>query len=700
MAIGFYSYLVSAVAFLLFSLLLATSWRKRVRGHLLVFACVVTAVWAAILALQAWFNAPPSRLIWSVEIIHTTVWLIFFQQLLSASVKHRPDQRSPFKNFQYYITISATCLMLFVWVEPLVQPYFTDFFAPSFQLVGHIVMALIGMVLIEQLYRNTRADQRWNIKFICLAVGGMFAYDFYLYSDALLFRRLNPDIWVARGAVVSLMVPLIAVSAARNRDWAVDIFISRGVVFYSASLLGAGVYLLLMAISGYYIKLYGGEWGAVVQIIFFVGAFLLLSLLLFSGQLRSKIRVFLSKNFFSYAYDYREEWLNIISTLSETGTEFPLEQRAILALAELVESPAGVLWISDRSGNYILRADYGDPGKAVERIKRDDKFVVEIVKNGWVINLDEMARSPEMYANMYSPEWLANYPKAWVIVPLFQSDHLYGLMMLTQSRANIDWNWEVIELLKTAGKQAASYLALEDAAAALSEARQYEGFNRLSAFVMHDLKNLIAQLSLVVRNAERHQDNPEFMQDAIKTVDHSVGKMSRLMSQLKNAGKAAANTQLNLIQVVTEAVKNRTIQIPVPSFEVIGTCNPEVFADGDRLASTFEHVIQNAQDAAGKKGKVHVRLEPIENKAIVYVDDNGHGMDENFIRTRLFKPFETTKGVTGMGIGAYESREYVRSLGGEMHVQSEVDWGTVFSIVIPLIGDEQHAEEKSEGVYV
>lgn len=700
MAIGFYSYLIGAIAFFLFSLLLATSWRERVRGRLLVFACGVTAVWAALLALQAWFNATPSRLIWSIEILHTTVWLVFFRQLLDASVKITSDQRSPFNNFQYYIYASAAYLMLFIWMEPLVQPYFVDFFAPSFQFVGHVVMALIGMVLIEQLYRNTRADQRWNIKFICLAVGGMFTYDFYLYSDALLFRRVSPDIWMARGAVISLMVPLVAVSAARNKDWAVEIFISRGVAFYSATLLGAGMYLLLMAISGYYIRLYGGEWGTVVQIIFFVGAFLLLSLLLVSGQLRSKVRVFLSKNFFSYAYDYREEWLNIISTLSETGTEFPLEQRAIIALAELVESPAGVLWISDSSGNYIRRASYGDPAIAVDQIQADDKFIAKLVKLGWVVNFNEMANSPDIYAGLNSPEWLRDCPQAWVIVPLFQGDRLYGLMLLIQPRANIDWNWEVVDLLKTVGKQTASYLALEDAATALSEARQFEGFNRLSAFVIHDLKNLIAQLSLVVRNAERHKDNPEFMKDAIKTVDHSVEKMSRLMSQLKNDHKVTANCKLNLVQVVNEALANRVKQSPMPSFELIGTDNLEVLADGDRLASTFEHVIQNAQDAAGKKGKVYVRLQSTENKAIVDVEDDGDGMDENFVRTRLFKPFETTKGLTGMGIGAYESREYIRSLGGEVNIQSEVDGGTVFKFEIPLVTGEQRAVVKSEGVDV
>ena len=537
MIIGFYSYLIGTIAFLLLSLLLGTGWRGRVHGKLLGIASVTTTIWAAILALYAWFDKSPSSFIWTIEIVRTTVWLIFFSVLLNSAVKVTSAQGGQFGKFKYYIYSVSFGLLLIVWGAPLIERYFPGKFDPSYQLVGHVILALIGMVLIEQLYRNTREDQRWAIKFICLAVGGMFAYDFYLYSDALLFRQINTDIWVARGAITALMVPLITIAAARNRNWVVDVFISRGVVFYSASLLGAGVYLLLMAISGYYIKLYGGEWGTVVQIIFIVGAFLLLSLLFFSGQLRSKIRVFLSKNFFSYAYDYREEWLNIISTLSESKARYPLEQRAILALAELVESPGGVLWVRDSSsGAYFRRASFGDASNAPNRIDGEDLLISKIKTMGWVVNLEELDDAPHLYADLSKPDWLVDLTQAWVIVPLFQGERLYGLVLLIQPRANIKWDWEVIELLKTAGIQAASYLALEDAAAELYEAKQFEGFNRLSAFVIHDLKNIIAQLSLVARNAEKHQDNPEFMKDAIKTVDHSVEKMSRLMSQLEKCG--------------------------------------------------------------------------------------------------------------------------------------------------------------------
>lgn len=700
MIIGFYSYLIGAVAFFLLSLLLLRSWRGRVHGKLLCVASVTTTIWAAILALYAWLNLLPSSFIWTVEIIRATVWLIFFSALLNSAVKVKPDWAKLFKNFKYYIYGVSCGLLLIVWGGQFIEHYFPGHYDPSFQLVGHILLALIGMVLIEQLYRNTRQDQRWAIKFICFAIGGMFAYDFYLYSDALLFRQINADLWIARGAITALMVPLIAIAAARNRNWVVDIFISRGVVFYSASLLGAGVYLLLMAIAGYYIKLYGGEWGPVIQIIFFVGAFLLLSLLLFSGQLRSKIRVFLSKNFFSYAYDYRDEWLNIISTLSESRARYPLEQRAILALAELVESPGGVLWTIDASGAYFRRASIGDTAKAPSRINGEDPLIQKMKTMGWVVNLDEMDNAPHLYGDQSRPGWLTGLTQAWVIVPLFQGEQLYGLVLLIQPRAQIKWNWEVIELLKTAGKQTASYLALEDAAAQLSEARQFEGFNRLSAFVIHDLKNIIAQLSLVVRNAEKHRNNPEFMQDAIKTVDHSVEKMSRLMSQLKNAGKSAAVDELNINDLLLEVIASRKKQLPVPSVEFNTEDTLEVLADSDRLSSAFEHVIQNAQEAAGRKGFVQVRLESVENKAIVDVKDTGHGMDEAFIRTRLFKPFDTTKGLTGMGIGAYESREYIRSLGGEIQVESTVDQGTLFRFVIPLVSEERRATVSAEGAYV
>ena len=127
--------------------------------------------------------------------------------------------------------------------------------------LGHIGLAIGGLALIEQLFRNTRPHRRWATKFLYLGLGLIFAYDFFLYADALLFKRLDQAVWEARGLVSAMAVPLIAVATSRNPEWSLDVFVSRRMVLHSAAIFGAGIYLLAMAGMGYYIRAYGGNWG-------------------------------------------------------------------------------------------------------------------------------------------------------------------------------------------------------------------------------------------------------------------------------------------------------------------------------------------------------------------------------------------------------------------------------------------------------
>ncbi len=687
MTIGAISYFSGFAAYLVLTVLLFASRPENVRGRWLIFASVVTMLWCVLLGLQENYRGLPAGLTWTAEVARFYVWLAFLLKLLEP--RQNGARRAGFGNPAFISRGLHGVIgiqLLYLAGAPSLETRYPEIFRPTYPLLGFIGLALSGLMLVEQYFRNARTDLRWRIKFLCFALGAMFAYDFYLYSDALLLRRIDHNLWAARGAVSALLVPLLAVSAARNPDWTLDIFVSRHVVFHSVSLFGAAVYLLLMATAGYYIRIYGGEWGVVAQTVFLMGAFLLLALLLFSGQMQARMRVFLSKNFFNYAYDYRREWLRIINTLSDTGSELPLEQRIIMALGQAVESPSGMLWVREANGRFIGRAKFGDCNTAIPYLDGNDQVIRYMEAREWVVNLQEMVTMPEAYAGLVRPTWLDACANAWLLVPLSREEQkLYGVVLLTQPRTSIHWNWEVIDLIKTSSRLAASYLALEDAGRALAEARQFEGFNRLSAFVIHDLKNLIAQLSLVVRNAERHKHNPEFMSDAIRTVDHAVGKMSRLMSQLKNFDSAESTVEIELGPLLREIVAARTSQAPPPHLERVDS-KILVRANQDRLASSIEHIIQNAQDAAGKHGRVNVRLWAAnDGHAVIDVEDNGHGMEDEFIRARLFKPFETTKGLTGMGIGAYESREYIRSLGGELLVKSQPGRGTLFSFLIPAV---------------
>lgn len=688
MKISVISYLAGFVAYLFLSFLLLKAWRGNEKGRWLAAASLATTIWAGGITLQEVYGRLPVSFIWCLEWLHTYAWLVFFSKLL-----HRDDGNASIGTRDFIgwgIQTLSLAQGAFVWVSPLLQRVNPEVFRPSDLFFGYLLMAVVGLAMVEQYFRNAQIDKRWRIKFLCFALGALFVYDFYLYSEALLLHHIREDLWAARGAIAAMTTPLIALSAARNADWSVNIFVSRQVVFHSAALLGTAAYLLVMAGAGYYIKYYGGEWGTFVQIIFLVGAFLLLALVLFSGQIRASVRLFISKNFFSNTYDYREEWLRLIATLSQGGSGLTLEERVIQALGQVVGSSGGVLWGREPMGRLVWRASYGDPGIDTRFVDANDPVVRYLEHEERILNLKELAAVPEAYGGLSRPAWLERHDNAWLLIPLFHhAKTMDGLVLLTWPQLPFAWNWEVVEMLKTSSRLAASYLALEHAGKELAEAQLFDGFNRLAAFVIHDLKNLVAQLSLVVHNAEKHQDNPVFMRDAIKTVDHAVSKMNALMAQLRNPISGITKSEFDLNELLREVIEARKKQLPVPQCDLENE-TLMVCANRERLASALEHVIQNGQDAAGKQGRVVIRLRS-ENRhmASIEVEDDGCGMDDHFIRTRLFKPFDTTKGLAGMGIGAYESREYIRSLGGDLNVHSRPGKGSLFHFMIPLAESEK-----------
>lgn len=686
--IAVFSYATAAVAFVFLSILLLTSWRGRLHGMVLTVACLLTALWALTVAYQVARGRPLSLLADILEILRNAGWAVFLIMLLGSF--RQAEASSSFRAKPYVVVITAFFLLLifatiyFYWRH--VNPYGTVAFMIG--IVGRVAMAVIGMILVEQLYRNTPTRERWGIKYLCLGVGGMFAYDFYLYSDAMLFRHVNPEIWAARGIVNALIVPLIAVSAARNPQWSLGISVSRRLLFHSAALFGTAIYLLAMAAAGYLLRFFGGSWGTVLQAVFLFGAVVLLMSVLFSGTLRSWLKVFISKHFFSYHYDYREEWLRFTRTLSEDGQR--LGERVIQAMAELVESPGGGLWINRESGNCEPEAHWNMPlGRGFEPV--NSTFCQFLENKQWVIDLQEYEASPERYETFSMPQWLLTISKAWLVVPLILHRKLFGFVVLAQPRSKIKLNWEVSDLLKIAGNQAASYLAQQEAANALLVARQFESFNRMSTFVVHDLKNLVSQLSLLLSNVEKHKNNPEFQKDMIDTVDLSVQKMKRLLQKLNVGNSVEKPAPLLIENLLQQAVAAKSAAEPKPVLEILGH-GLEVLANWASLEQVIGHLMQNAIEATPKDGQVLVRLTKGEGTAIVEIQDTGHGMSVEFIHERLFKPFESTKSA-GMGIGVFESREYVHELGGQIEVVSSESSGTTFRIILPLHDQDDAVEE-------
>jgi putative PEP-CTERM system histidine kinase len=679
-------YAACALSFgVLGALLLAKRQARFQTVHLFV-AVAATAVWATLAALHFHDASVELDYVWGAEVVRNLAWMFFLLALL------RPLAEGSRKNIRVLAYARMASLGLAgVLLVLLGAPASLKDILPSpaaqreMSLIGQLLFAVMGMAFTEQLLRNTPEEQRWGIKYLCFGLGVLFVYDFYLYTDALLFQRIDPDIWSARGAVNVMAVPLIAVTVVRNPDRGLPVFLSRRMVFHSTALLGAGIYMLLMAVAGYYIKHYGGEWGTVLQITFLFGAIMVLIALLFSGQLRSRAKVFLNKHFFSYRYDYREEWLRLMSLLAGQHSELPIIERVIWALSEIVDSPGGILFLADDKGSYRAVGQFNLARSDLPPIPPGHPLMRYMEENQWVVDLNEWRERESVAQDLEVPAWMGEDVGIWLLVPLLQDERMLGFVMLIQPRAVQTLNWENLDLLKTAGMQSASYLALYQAAEALADARQFEGFNRLSAFVIHDLKNLIAQLSLVAKNAARHKHNPEFVDDAVKTIENSVEKMNRLMVQLRTADATGrdANKRIDLREELQSLVDSRRSASPRPVFRT-EVDSAIVLGQEDRLGAVFGHVLQNALDATPADGSVLVLLRLLGDQAVVEIRDTGSGMDADFIQNRLFRPFDSTKGLTGMGIGAYECREVVQAAGGQVVVDSQAGKGTVFRIMLPL----------------
>lgn len=674
------SYGIAAVAYMLLFALLLAGFRGLSRGVVLLLAALICASWGAAYAASSLWAFPVFRwLIPMFELLRWASWFCFLAVLLRLSwpqAIRQPLRTDPWILLAGFAVLLAGC-SLTALSGFLGSPAFVG-------IAGLLLTSLLGMVLIEQLYRRVEPGYRWGIKHLCLGLGVTFAFDFYFYADGLLFGGLSSQIFAARGFVNAVAVPLIAVSAARNPKWSLDISVSRRIVVDSVVITGAGVYLLLMATAGYSIRYAGGNWGGALQIVFLVGALVVFLVALFSGSLRAWIRVFISKHFFSYKYDYREEWLRFIGTLSANGRGEPLRVRAIRAIAQLVDSPSGALWSANEHGNHILAATWNVsfPGTVTE--PADAPLVRFFRAREWIVDLDEHRGHPERYGELLLPDWLGRVRNPWLIVPLLQQDRLQGFVVLSRPKVSREINWEDRDLLKTAGRQVASYVAHLDATDALIDARQFDAFNRLSAFVVHDLKNVSGQLSLITANAVKYRGDPEFVEDAFRTMESATQRMGRVLTNLRKLDSPLATVEpVDIGQLAEEIASNASASQPIPRVR-ISTPGLVVDCPRGRLATVLEHLVCNAQEATAPEGAIELRVGRDAEWCRLEVWDNGAGMAEEFIRERLFRPFETTKGNAGMGIGVYEARHFVEAIGGLMDVISAPNKGSCFVLRLPL----------------
>ncbi len=659
------------MAFILLIVLMVLRGRTSKTGLAILACCIASVVWAGATVASADL---PIAMLALLDTTRLSAWLILAVALITIRAA---DGAGIGRG--YLFGAVAFCLGAIAddaWVLA-VAPETSSLYRS--QLLMRIGFGVAGLLTIENLWRNTEEQQRWHVWPLCLAVGGLFAYELFLFSDAFItLGRVDPGLALGRAIVAAFMTPLLALAMARNREWRVDIHVSRQVVVHTATLGASGCFLLAVAVVAMLLRQFGGDWGLVLQLAMLFGSIVVLATVLSSGNLRRRLKYLISRNFFTHRYDYRVEWLKFIDLVSgpKYGEELPA--RIIRALAEFVDSPAGVLWSLGRGIGYEPAAAWRLPLPGNGRLAVDDPFMLGFRDGGWI-----QVRTPEVTDQL----WSFASERAWLAVPLLHRGEVVGFVLLDRAPHSVPPDWEAFDLLRAAGRQAASYLAEERSTRILRDAELLTEYSKRFAFVVHDIKNLASQLKLVVSNAKRYIDDPEFQRDMLQTVEDAVARMNKLLSQLK-ADSAPRVPRLLNPKIVIDAVATE-FSGGLVSVESCGEAGTSAVAiDADRLRSALSHLVQNAIDASRPGDRVIISSRRLGAQLLIDVTDRGPGMDGAFIREELFLPFRSTKS-GGYGIGAFQTRELVRMAGGDLEVISEKGFGTTMRIILPLVPERE-----------
>ena len=666
-----------ALAFILIVVLMVLRGPTSRIGLAIIGCCLASAVWAMAAVAAPVLPGVVSALL---DTLRLSAWLLFGVALVTARARDGSGIGR-----RYLAAALVFCAAAFA-IDLRAVVFAPDVAGVYAELLVHVGFGVFGLLTIENLWRNTEPGRRWHVWPVCLALGLLFAYELFLFSDAFITRgRVDPGLALGRAIAAGFMAPLLALAMARNREWRVDIHVSRQVVLHTATLLASGCFLLAVALVGVLLRGFGGDWGLVLQLAMLFGSIVVLVTVLSSGSFRQRLKFLISRNFFSHRYDYRVEWLKFIELVSEPRQAEELQVRIIRALAEFVDSPAGMLWSSSPGLGYGPTAAWKVRGEFADRVAGDDAFVAGFRDGSWI---------QERPLGADAEPWPFASPRAWLAVPLSHRREIVGFVVLDRARHAVGLDWEAFDLLRAAGRQAASYLAEEGSTKSLRDTELLTEYSKRFAFVVHDIKNLASQLGLIVSNARHHIEDPEFQRDMLQTVEDSVARMNNLLSQLKSDGAARPPRLRDPSAVVTAVAADFTAGSVLA--DTRGDAEDAVVAIGpDRLRSALTHLVQNALEASPPGDAVRVSTRRRGSQFVIEIVDCGAGMDEAFIRNELFLPFRSTKS-GGYGIGAFQTRELIRMAGGDLEVVSAPGAGTTMRIVLPVVLEREPAAPSAE----
>ena len=647
------------------------------------------------LALRAW-----GSYLARVSALASWLWLTL------SVVLGRAEPRQHLRNAGAYLALSLLlCVVLaFAAGTPFVVSVVQGSGPEAFLVLGplgklylmYLVVAMVAVLMnLESMQRKAPASAQQRLRALFLAILVAILTELLAVSAGLLYGGLRVTWVTAASPVLFVAGSIAALALARRRLSDMSVPVARPVIYYSSvSLTLAGAFLLAMAVLSRVIPALSQAWkfGVMLAFLAFVGGGGLL--LMLSPATHRAIKRFIDRNFYANRFDYRREWERVSAALTPTAR--PEE------LARQIESLVGSVFDVEHAAIH-LREDMGGP---LRRLHGPEAMPATLPADHVIVGHLERTLLPVVFQDLEHdldllPLVVESGPAiqalgAVVCAPLSVGDELVGLLWVSRKRLDEDWSAEDVEFLAAMSRQLAAALWFSRQTERLVEARQLESLHQLSSFVLHDIKNQVSGLSLVVENAKRHLGNPEFQRDALTVVERTVRSLRELMNQVSGVSRAlqVQPVACSVEQIVEESVAAAGLALVGDGsthLELELHAIGDIVVDHGLMVRVLTNLLTNAREAVGATGRITLRTAVLPANGAagprlrLQVDDDGRGMNEEFIRTRLFRPFSTTK-TTGLGIGLAQCRTIVEAHGGAIEVASRPGEGTTFTVCVPADG--------------
>jgi putative PEP-CTERM system histidine kinase len=600
-----------------------------------------------------------------------------------------------------------TIVAAFILPILLTVAFQAHFFAPEPVLTGtdgliirfgwsgylfQLVLLLSSVFILANLERTLRTSAgrvRWQIKFIVLGVGSLFATRIYFSSQALLFRSIDPSALVFVAGALLVMDVCLLRALWRSRGLNMDFYVSTTFLYNSFTILFVGLYLVGVGIVARLGLYFGITEGVTFRFFYVFLAFLGLAVLLLSDRLKRRLKRIVVRHLRRPYYDYRKEWAAFTENTANVTDIVDLCNVVARMVSKTLDTLSVTIWLTDETSERVVMAGSTvfAEGKFQE-LAKVDKIMFQLLHHASIEDspIDHDYRTAGWQGEEEIPDEFFEETRIQHAIPLVAAGKVLGVMTIGDRVGRDDpfFTAEDFDLLKTIADQAAANLYNLMLGERLRKAKEMEAFQAMSAFFVHDLKNVASKLSLTMQNLPIHFDNPEFRADALKSFSQSLNKINSMCTRL-----SALSQKLKLKKMKTDL--NQIISTVIAEMDTATGAGiifepgqlPRADVDSEQFQKVLINLLLNAKEATDGGGVIRVKTLGRDKWIECTVTDNGCGISQEFIENSLFRPFQTTKN-RGMGIGLYHSKAVIETHGGKIEVESKEGKGTTFRVLLPV----------------